>query len=122
MICPHCHSENRDGAKFCNECGLPLSGKITEVAAAVDADRESLAPVPEAANDDELDPDFAGSVFRRGRADCRRAGGSSGPLDPAKLPAIDVAGVNVDEDGNAFDFSPSDEEAVSMRLPRAADA
>ncbi|WP_371298199.1 PASTA domain-containing protein [Paraeggerthella sp.] len=114
MICPHCHSENRDGAKFCNECGLPLSGKIAEVAAAVDADRESLAPVPEAANDDELDPDFAGSVSSDEEEPTAGVqAGSSGPLDPAKLPAIDVAGVNVDEDGNAFDFSPSDEEAVS---------
>lgn len=24
MKCPSCHSENRDGAKFCNECGVPL--------------------------------------------------------------------------------------------------
>ena len=24
MICPHCQSENREGAKFCNECGSPL--------------------------------------------------------------------------------------------------
>lgn len=24
MICPHCHSENRDGARFCDACGTPL--------------------------------------------------------------------------------------------------
>ncbi len=24
MICPQCHTENRSGAKYCNECGLPL--------------------------------------------------------------------------------------------------
>lgn len=24
MICPQCHTENRPGAKYCNECGLPL--------------------------------------------------------------------------------------------------
>ena len=26
MICPNCHCENRAGAKFCNECGSPLTG------------------------------------------------------------------------------------------------
>lgn len=25
MICPSCHTENRDGAKFCDECGAKLS-------------------------------------------------------------------------------------------------
>lgn len=24
MICPHCHTENRSGAKFCDECGTRL--------------------------------------------------------------------------------------------------
>ena len=24
MICPSCHTENRDGAKFCDECGAKL--------------------------------------------------------------------------------------------------
>lgn len=24
MICPHCHAENREGAKFCDECGTRL--------------------------------------------------------------------------------------------------
>lgn len=35
MNCPNCHHENKDGAKYCNECGFPLSGRIAEVAAAV---------------------------------------------------------------------------------------
>ena len=26
MLCPNCESENRDGAKFCDECGFPLAG------------------------------------------------------------------------------------------------
>ncbi len=25
MICPHCHTENRSGAKFCDECGTRLA-------------------------------------------------------------------------------------------------
>ena len=30
MICPNCHNNNRDGAKYCDECGFPLSGVIAE--------------------------------------------------------------------------------------------
>ena len=34
MQCPNCGSVNRDGAKFCDECGLPLGGAIARAAAA----------------------------------------------------------------------------------------
>lgn len=34
MQCPNCGSENRDAAKFCDECGLPLGGAIARAAAA----------------------------------------------------------------------------------------
>lgn len=27
MICPHCHTENRSGAKFCDECGTRLAAE-----------------------------------------------------------------------------------------------
>ena len=116
MICPHCHSDNRDGAKFCNECGLPLSGKIAEAAAAAAAEdalqEATLAPVA----DEDLDPDFAEAVSADEDAPAAPARpGASGPLDPASLPAIDVAGVNVDEDGNAYDFDSLDEDAPSER-------
>ena len=43
---------------------------------------------------------------------------ASGPLDRSSLPAIDVAGVNVDENGNAFDFGSVDDGAD---VDRAAD-
>ena len=26
MVCPRCQAENRDGVKFCEECGAPLAG------------------------------------------------------------------------------------------------
>ena len=35
MLCPNCESENRDGAKFCDECGFPLTGAIAARAAEV---------------------------------------------------------------------------------------
>lgn len=33
MLCPNCESVNRDGAKFCDECGFPLTGAIAARAA-----------------------------------------------------------------------------------------
>ncbi|MGI6045409.1 MAG: zinc-ribbon domain-containing protein [Eggerthellaceae bacterium] len=40
IICPNCNTENRDGAKYCNECGFPLVGKLAALARAVDEDKE----------------------------------------------------------------------------------
>lgn len=135
MICPNCQSENKDGAKFCNECGFPLTGRMAAVAAASTSDatlrsiaadeapeeREPEAQGAEApegaqAPADGLDPDFEGVVSADDPASADAAD-ASGPLDRSSIPAIDVAGVNVDENGNAFDFgSVEDDEAA-----RAAD-
>ncbi|MBQ9041963.1 MAG: PASTA domain-containing protein [Eggerthellaceae bacterium] len=35
MLCPNCETENRDGAKFCDECGFPLTGAIAARAAEI---------------------------------------------------------------------------------------
>ena len=50
MICPNCQTENRDQAKFCDECGFPLSGLIAQVAADIastDDVQKADAEVPE---------------------------------------------------------------------------
>ena len=120
MICPNCQSENQDGAKFCNDCGFPLTGRMAAVAAAStsDATLRSIAADdgPEDAQAGESDPDFEGTASA---VEPESAGepDASGPLDRSSIPAIDVAGVNVNENGNAFDFgSIGDDEAA-----RAAD-
>lgn len=123
MICPNCQSDNRDSAKFCNECGFPLSGRIAEVAAAAAAEDAASAqepslpesspePSPTIENEsDELSEaeDALSADQEEGDGEPSDPVGSkpgtSGPIDPSKLPSIDVAGVNVDENGNAFDFS-----------------
>ena len=48
MLCPNCENENRDGAKFCDECGFPLK----------DTQRETSEPVEDGvqAYDDEAFP------------------------------------------------------------------
>ena len=162
MICPICQSENKEGAKFCNECGFPLTGRIATVAAAAasddaaraaadaeaaavwdeDAPNEAAksdggdqgsasedvpndaadglgkdAPAADNAQSDSAAKNDGASVPAEGAPVARRTlnvpavriGQGSGPLDPASLPVIGVAGVDVDEDGNEFDFSDVDE-------------
>lgn len=48
MICPNCHSENRAHAKYCDECGFPLHGRIAAAAAAADGLSEAM-PMQEGA-------------------------------------------------------------------------
>lgn len=48
MLCPNCESENRDGAKFCDECGFPLTGAIAARAAEA-LPAESSDPLPDEA-------------------------------------------------------------------------
>ena len=57
MICPHCHTENRPGAKFCNECGQKLDdarecerelGEVAPAAAEEDAEAPAADEVAEA--------------------------------------------------------------------------
>lgn len=73
MNCPNCHSENKDGAKYCNECGFPLSGRIAEVAAATEAmvaetsaqvaldTPDAIDSVPETADPADFDAEEAAS-------------------------------------------------------------
>ena len=144
MICPNCQSDNRENAKFCNDCGFPLSGRIAQVAAAAaaddaleagtghaeasraaDAPRSEASPEPcpiaenafdEASGEPGTASGFPEDPARAADSGLLRNPGSSGPIDPSRLPSIDVAGVNVDENGNAFDFSDieaDDEDAPS---------
>ncbi len=103
MICPHCHCDNRDGAKFCNECGRPLTGPAAEAVEDAFAFEE-----PEVSEDRALDEEQgAEDPAEEEGFDVEPEGspraGASGPLDPDSLPSIDVVGVNVAEDGSAFD-------------------
>lgn len=43
MLCPNCETENRDGAKFCDECGFPLTGAIAARAAEVAAFEQDVS-------------------------------------------------------------------------------
>lgn len=121
MICPNCHSENKDGAKFCNECGFPLSGRIARLAAEAEDEIRPASAEPEGIPAD-TEPDADGAL-RDEPEPARQADGvadKTAPLRPAglpNLPGIDVVGVNVDEDGNAFDFGLLGEDDGAKKAP-----
>ena len=135
MICPNCHSDNKEGAKFCNECGFPLTGRIASVAAAADeeprdrqvleaevpeVDVPAVSDLPSATENGFADEAADGDVFGDEEPVASPAPGrsqGSGPLDRASLPVIGVKGVDVDEDGNAFDFSDVDDEPEPRPVP-----
>ncbi len=57
MICPHCHTENRPGAKFCNECGCKLDPAPAQESEAEDAAGAPAEEAVEAADPTEvMDP------------------------------------------------------------------
>ena len=41
MLCPNCGTENRERAKFCDECGFPLGGAIARVASTLELGDEA---------------------------------------------------------------------------------
>ena len=57
MKCPNCETENRDSAKYCDECGFPLSKAILEASNAADDksadDEETQDDQPERDQDQE---------------------------------------------------------------------
>lgn len=64
MICPQCHTENRDGAKFCDECGFRLP-QLEPSAVSDDASRQlddAAGKVDKALTSPEGDTSFEHSV------------------------------------------------------------
>lgn len=51
MFCPNCGAKNRDGAKFCVECGAPLSRKADQAVATAPTDAREVPIASSAATD-----------------------------------------------------------------------
>jgi serine/threonine protein phosphatase PrpC len=52
MLCPSCHTENRDNARFCKKCGLPLSDEQSVQA----QPEQTAAPVSSTASTPQTQP------------------------------------------------------------------
>ena len=61
MRCPNCENENRDQAKFCDECGFPLTGAIARAAIEPLPDEQDavLVEVGKPADESVVAPDDA---------------------------------------------------------------
>lgn len=133
MICPNCRTDNRDGAKYCDECGFPLAGKIAALTnaalgdasvdealakqaspdgegAAGEGQRATVPSIPEgtpAAPSSEDAPAFGQEDGRAGLAADpapeSARPSSSGPLTPESIPAVGVVGVDADDEGHPVD-------------------
>ena len=121
MICPYCQADNRDDAKYCNECGMPLSGMMAQMAAMVDGPEAPERDVSE-------DPTQRLPVAEEPDAPCEEAApaepaaeATSHIVDPADIPAIPVAGVNADEEGHVYEASDFMDEEPFDETPEQGD-
>ncbi len=69
MNCPNCSKENRDAARYCDECGFPLVGAIADAARSVMARASSL------------DAEFAGAASSASSESASRQGNRSESSD-----------------------------------------
>lgn len=118
MICPHCHSENRATAKYCDECGFPLTGRIAASEAAANESAERLT--------DAADTDDALSTRSDADGAAEPASTEDAPSQKPShhnvvLPSIDVRGLNVDEDGKPFAFEDDADFETDADMPAATD-
>lgn len=105
MICPKCNAENRDGAKFCNECGTRLSDSEHE------QDAPSVQDEPSDASEDLHDSDIESQntgVLHLPEISLDAPGQPSDEtevIEGAETPDEETSGESDDKD---FDFDPID--------------
>ena len=110
MICPSCHTENRDGAKFCDECGAKLPrAAFEQIEGAEPAQALNIIGDEEPAEDEAV-PDVRGAHLESAEA---ADGGQDGEdVDSEPVVQLDGASASDDDAEDAGDTACSNEEAV----------
>lgn len=110
MICPSCHTENRDGAKFCDECGAKLPrAAFEQIEGAEPAQALSIIDNEEL-TEDEAVPDMHEADAENAEA---ADGGQDGEdVDSEPVVQLDDASASDDDAEDAGDTACSNEEAV----------
>ncbi|WP_307982696.1 PASTA domain-containing protein [uncultured Senegalimassilia sp.] len=110
MICPSCHTENREGAKFCDECGAKLPrAAFEQIEGAEPAQALSIIGDEEPAEDEAV-PDVCGADLESAEA---ADGGQDGEdVDSEPVVQLDGASASDDDAEDAGDTAYSNEEAV----------
>lgn len=110
MICPSCHTENRDGAKFCDECGAKLPrAAFEQIEGAEPAQALNIIDDEEPAEDEAV-PDMHEADAENAEA---ADGGQDGEdVDSEPVVQLDDASASDDDAEDAGDTACSNEEAV----------
>lgn len=111
MICPSCHTENRDGAKFCDECGAKLPrAAFEQIEGAEPAQALSII------DNEELTEDEAVPNMHEADAENAEAadGGQDGEdVDSGAVVQLDDALASDEDADDASDMACSNEETAA---------
>lgn len=111
MICPSCHTENRDGAKFCDECGAKLPrAAFEQIEGAVPAQALSIIDNEEP-TEDEAVPDMHEADAENAEA---ADGGQDGEdVDCGAVVRLDDALASDEDAEDAGDMACNNEETAA---------
>ena len=120
MICPSCHTENRDGAKFCDECGAKLPRAAFEQIEGAEPAQALNIIDNEEPTEDEAVPDMHEADAESAEA---AAGGQDGEdVDSEALAQLDDAPTSSEDAEDAGDIACSNEETAAVDVDDADDA
>ena len=111
MICPSCHTENRDGAKFCDECGAKLPrAAFEQIEGAVPAQALSIIDNEEPTEDEAVpDVDEADAA----NAEAADGGQDGEDVDCGAVVQLDDALASDEDADDASDMACSNEETAA---------
>lgn len=112
MICPSCHTENRDGAKFCDECGAKLPRAAFEQIEGAEPAQALNIIDNEEPTEDEAVPDMHEAEAESAEA---AAGGQDGEdVDSEAVAQLDDAPTLSEDAEDAGDIACSNEETAAV--------
>lgn len=120
MICPSCHTENRDGAKFCDECGAKLPRAAFEQIEGAEPAQALNIIDNEEPTEDEAVPDTheADAESAEAADDCQDGEG----IDSEAVVQLDDAPTLGEDSEGAGDIACNNEEAAAGDADDADDA
>ena len=111
MICPSCHTENRDGAKFCDECGAKLPrAAFEQIEGAEPAQALSIIDNEEP-TEDEAVPDMHEADAEN--AEAADDGQNGEDVDSGAVVQLDDALASDEDADDASDMACSNEETAA---------
>lgn len=120
MICPSCHTENRDGAKFCDECGAKLPRAAFEQIEGAEPAQALNIIDNEEPTEDEAVPDMHEADAEN--VEAADGGQDSEDVDSGAVVQLDDALASDEDAEDASDIACSNEEAAAGDADDADDA